>query len=109
MPTVPPTAAQLSLAADPASGDAPLAVAFAPRVQYGRAPFPVSFLAMVKQGLSPVRWEFIAGDGEARDGTGKPPRFLGHTYSAPGVYRAVLILHLGQGDRLLTYVDVRVR
>ena len=189
VPTVPPTAAQLSLAAEPARGDATLGVAFAPRaslpkpvvrwelafgdgkvavgsgppptsipytyaekgvydatlvvflappfsgsgiryltqsrvqvgrggdgplslvprVQSGRAPFPVSFRAMVKQRLSPVRWEFIAGDGEARDGTGKPPRFLGHTYTAAGVYRAVLILHLGQSDRLLTYVDVRVR
>ena len=88
-------------------GDGPLSLV--PRVQSGRAPFPVSFRATVRHARAPTRWEFIAGDGEARDGEGRPPRFLGHTYTVPGVYRAVLILHLGQGDRLLTYVDVRVR
>jgi hypothetical protein len=88
-------------------GAGPLSLA--PRVQSGRAPFPVSFRATVKYGRAPVRWEFVAGDGEARSGGGKPPRFLGHTYTSAGVYRAVLIIYLGRGDRLLTYVDVRVR
>ena len=84
-------------------------VSLVPRVQSGRAPFPVSFRATVKTARTPLRWEFVSGDGEARSGEGKPPRFLGHTYTAAGVYRAVLIISLGQGDRLLTYVDVRVR
>jgi hypothetical protein len=75
----------------------------------GRAPFPVSFRATVKNPRTPIRWEFITGDGAARDGPGKPPRFLGHTYTAAGVYRAVLIVHLASSERLLTYVDVRVR
>jgi len=88
-------------------GDGP--VSLVPRVQSGKAPFPVSFRTTVKHTRAPVRWEFVAGDGEARSGQGTPPRFLGHTYTAAGVYRAVLIIHLGQGDRLLTYVDVRVR
>jgi hypothetical protein len=189
VPPAPPTSAQLSLAAEPARGDAPLAVAFTPRaalakpvvrwelafgdgkvqsgsgappasipytyaekgvydatlvvflgppftgsgIRYltqarvhagkggdgalslvararsGRAPFPVSFRTTVKQARRAAGWEFVAGDGEARRGDGKPPRFLGHTYRAPGVYRAVLIVHLGAGERLLTYADVRVR
>ena len=88
-------------------GDGP--VSLVPRLQSGKAPFPVSFRATVKHTRAPVFWEFVAGDGEARSGQGTPPRFLGHTYTAAGVYRAVLIIHLGQGDRLLTYVDVRVR
>jgi hypothetical protein len=75
----------------------------------GRAPFPVSFRATVRDARAATRWEFITGDGEARKGPGKPPRFLGHTYTAAGVYRAVLIVHLAQSERLLTYVDVRVR
>ena len=60
-----------------------------------------------------VRWQFVAGDGKSREGTGKPPRFLGHTYAARGVYRAVLIVYLqpqvqGTVVRLLTFADVRV-
>ena len=80
-----------------------------PRTQSGKAPFPVSFRTTVKHARTPTRWEFVAGDGEARQGPGTPPRFLGHTYGAPGVYRAVLIVHLGPDERLFTYTDVRVR
>ena len=29
--------------------------------------------------------------------------------TTPGIYRAVLVVHLGQNERLLSYVDVRVR
>ncbi|NUT56604.1 MAG: hypothetical protein HOQ03_11580 [Thermoleophilia bacterium] len=75
----------------------------------GKAPFPVSFRTTVRHARAATRWDFVAGDGSARSGPGKPPRILGHTYTIPGVYRAVLVLHLGRGERLLTYVDVRVR
>ena len=54
-------------------------------------------------------WDFISGDGTSRSGQGRPPRFLGHTYTTPGTYRAVLVVHLGPNDRVLAYVDVRVR
>ena len=88
-------------------GAAPLGLAARP--QAGRAPFPVSFRATVRQPGAVTRWEFVPGDGTARSGPGTPPRFLGHTYTRPGVYRAVLIVHLGSAGRLLTYADVRVR
>ena len=79
----------------------------AARPSSGRAPFSVSFRASVTvQGTS---WDFIPGDGTSRSGQGRPPRFLGHTYTTPGIYRAVLVVHLGQNERLLSYVDVRVR
>ena len=85
--------------------DEPLRLAAAP--SSGRAPFSVSFRATVtvpgRAGTS------SPGDGTSRSGQGKPPRFLGHTYTTPGTYRAVLVVHLGQGERLLAYVDVRVR
>lgn len=85
------------------------ALSLAPTPHSGKAPFPVSFRASVKAPAAVTRWEFVAGDGEARSGEGKPPRFLGHTYIAAGVFRAILIVHLGPSGRLLTYVDVRVR
>ena len=84
------------------------ALRLVPTPQSVRASFPVSFRANVK-GVEPTRWEFITGDGKARSGEGSPPRFLGHTYTTAGVYRAVLIVHLSGSERLLTYIDVRVR
>jgi len=56
-----------------------------------------------------TRWVFAPGDGTSRSGQGRPPRFLGHTYTTAGIYRAVLVVHLGPNDRLLAYVDVLVR
>ena len=56
-----------------------------------------------------TRWEFVAGDGRPAPATGS--RHASSATRAPprGVYRAVLIVHLGPSERLLTYVDVRVR
>lgn len=79
-----------------------------PTPRAGKAPFPVSFRAAVDAPAA-SRWDFVPGDGRSRAGDGRPPRFLGHTYTTPGVYRAVLIVHLGPGERLLTYVDITVR
>ena len=33
-------------------------------------------------------WDFVPGDGTSRSGQGKPPRFLGNTYTTPGIARA---------------------
>jgi hypothetical protein len=189
LPTVPPTSAQLRLAAAPGSGDAPLAVGFGPyadlpkpvlrwelafgdgnvqagsgpppaavtytyarkgiytaalvaylappytttAVRYltqvrvtvgmgakellrltpaprtGKAPFSVSFRAAVNTPAPVTRWDFVPGDGTSRSSDGKPPRFLGHTYTQRGTYRAVLIVHLGAGERIYRYVDIAVR
>ena len=73
----------------------------------GKAPFSVSFRAAVT--APGTSWDFVPGDGTSRSGEGKPPRFLGHTYTTPGTYRAVLVVHLGPNERVLAYVDVRVR
>ncbi len=85
--------------------DEPLRLAAKPRS--GKAPLSVSFRASVA--VQGTRWDFIPGDGTSRSGQGRPPRFLGHTYTTAGIYRAVLVVHLGPNDRLLAYVDVRVR
>jgi PKD repeat protein len=73
----------------------------------GKAPFSASFRAIVT--APGTSWQFVPGDGSSRSRLGKPPRFLGHTYTTAGTYRAVLIVHLGPAERLLAYVDVRVR
>jgi len=85
--------------------DAPLRLSATP--SSGRAPFSVSFRAAVT--APGTSWDFVPGDGTSRRGDGKPPRFLGHTYTIPGAYRAVLVVHLGPNERVLSYVDVRVR
>ena len=85
--------------------DEPLRLAVAPAS--GKAPLSVSFRAAVN--APGTSWVFVPGDGTSRSGDGKPPRFLGHTYTAAGTYRAVLVVHLGPGERVLAYVDVRVR
>jgi hypothetical protein len=85
--------------------DEPLRLAARP--SSGKAPFSVSFRASVT--MPGTRWYFIPGDGTSRSGLGRPPRFLGHTYTTPGIYRAVLVVQLGPDDRVLSFVDVRVR
>ena len=85
--------------------DEPLRLVAAPRS--GKAPFSASFRASVT--APGTSWQFVPGDGTSRSGQGRPPRFLGHTYTTAGIYRAVLIVHLGPTERLLAYVDVRVR
>ena len=79
----------------------------------GNAPLPVSFRTIVNPPAPVARWEFVPGDGTNRSGQGKPPRFLSHTYTSEGIYRAVLIVYLqaqSQGTlvRMLTYADLRV-
>ena len=60
-----------------------------------------------------MRWQLLYGDGNQREGTGKPPTFLGYTYKTKGAFRAVLIVYLGPPYtgtvvRFLTSADVRV-
>ena len=79
----------------------------------GKAPLAVSFRTVANTPQPVVKWELVHGDGTSRSGQGKPPRFLGVTYKAKGVYRAVLIVYLqpqfqGTVVRLLTFADIRV-
>ena len=73
----------------------------------GRAPFSASFRATAT--AAATGWEFVPGDGTSRSGEGRPPRLLGHTYTLAGTYRAVLIVHLGPGERVLASVEIQVR
>lgn len=94
----PPTPAnKLSLTADPATGDAPLAVSFE----------AVSTLPKI------VRWQLAFGDGKVAQGDGEPPGTVEHTYAADGVYDAVLIVYqappfTGTAIRFLTHASVKV-
>ena len=83
----------------------PLRLVAAPRA--GKAPFSVSFRAAVT--APGTSCDFVPGDGTIRSGLGKPPRFLGNTYTTPGTYRAVLIVHLASNERVVAYIDVEVR
>ena len=92
--------------------DADVLLALRPDRPSGRAPLKVVFQAIANVPRPIVRWELLYGDGGTNQGTGKPPRFHGHTYTARGVFRAVLIVHLpspaGTLVRLVTYADVGV-
>jgi hypothetical protein len=85
--------------------DQPLRLTAAPDA--GKAPFSATFRATAT--AAATGWEFVPGDGTSRSGEGKPPRLLGHTYTEPGTYRAVLIVELGPGERVLASVEVRAR
>jgi hypothetical protein len=58
----------------------------------GRAPLSVSFRIEVAIPRTVTSWQLVLGDGIVRQGTGRPPRFAGHTYSQPGSYRVTLIV-----------------
>ena len=73
----------------------------------GRAPFSAGFRARAT--AAATSWEFVPGDGTSRSGEGKPPRLLGHTYRTAGTYRAVLIVQLGPGEKVLASAEVRAR
>ena len=78
-----------------------------PPQRTGKAPFSPNFRASAT--AAATGWEFVPGDGTSRTGEGRPPRLLGHTYRTPGTYRAVLIVQLGPGERVLASAEVRVR
>lgn len=80
-----------------------------PAPRAGQATLSVSFRVAVDTPEAVTRWDFVPGDGTNRSGDGKPPRFLGHTYTQPGTYRAALIVYFAPGKRILTYVDIAVR
>jgi PKD repeat protein len=95
-------------------GDEPgTLLALRPTPSSGKAPLAVSFRVIANPPSPIVRWQLLYGDGQQREGTGKPPGFLGYTYKAKGAYRAVLIVYLGPPFtgtvvRFLTFADVRV-
>ena len=73
----------------------------------GKAPFTAGFRASAA--AAATSWEFVPGDGTSRSGEGRPPRLLGHTYRAAGTYRAILIVQLGPGEKVLASAEVRAR
>jgi PKD repeat protein len=72
----------------------------------GRAPLAVSFQTDL---LAPVSsWELVFGDGTSRPGTGAPPHFAGHTYTAAGTYRVVMVLNGPAGAAYVEFADLSV-
>ena len=86
---------------------ADLLLRLTPSMRSGKAPFSANFRASAT--AASTSWEFVPGDGTSRSGEGRPPRLIGHTYRTAGTYRAVLIVNLGPGERVLASAEVRVR
>ena len=86
---------------------ADLLLRLTPSMRSGKAPFSANFRASAT--AASTSWEFVPGDGTIRSGEGRPPRLIGHTYRTAGTYRAVLIVNLGPGERVLASAEVRVR
>ncbi len=107
-PPFTPDAARFLVAAPVAVGSAPPVVGFQPAPAGGRAPVKVVFRTDVQLTGTVAAWEIVFGDGNSARGSGPPPRFVGHTYTAAGSYRAVLVLDESPTGRIVAYADVSV-
>lgn len=88
----------LTLTADPDTGDPPL---------------DVTFSITAKLSVPIVQWQVVFGDGSVKSGSGQPPDTLAHTYTKDGTYQAVLIVYqappyTGTAVRFLTTATVTV-
>ena len=90
-------------------------------VQVGSGPAPLTITASPqRQGVStkvvfritsqlrrPVTsWQIMYGDGLAGMRPGAPPGFAGHTYTAPGRYRVLLVVTESGGAKVFATADV---
>lgn len=86
---------------------APL-IRFEPTPTSGKAPLKVSFRIDVSKLPKPVvSWQLLFGDGLSNQKLGTPPRFAGHTFSAPGKYNVLLILISG-GTQYISSATITV-
>ena len=84
-------------------------VAFTPTPAAGGAPLAVSFRTDLDLGGARASsWQIVFDDGIARQGTGPPPRFLGHTFASAGRYNVLLIVNATGGRRYLARTVVAV-
>jgi PKD repeat protein len=103
-PPFAPESAQFVATADVTVGTgAPAPVTFTPTPTAGAAPLKVSFQTDLNVPAGVASWEVVLGDGNTLQGTGTPPHFTGHTYTKPGNYRVLLVLHGSSGSE---YVEV---
>ena len=84
-------------------------VAFTPTPAAGGAPLAVSFRTDLDLGgAGASSWQIVFGDGIARQGSGPPPRFLGHTFTSAGRYNVLLIVNAPGGRRFLARTVIAV-
>ena len=84
-------------------------VAFTPTPAAGGAPLAVSFRTDLDLGGARASsWQIVFDDGIARQGTGPPPRFLGHTFASAGRYNVLLIVNAPGGRRYLARTVIAV-
>jgi hypothetical protein len=108
-PPFTPAAASFLVAATVTAGNATApVVTFQPTPPGGRAPVKVVFRTDLQPTATVSTWEIAFGDGTSVDGTGTPPRFVGHTYTNAGPFRAVLVVDESPSGRLVAYADVAV-
>ena len=53
-------------------------------------------------------WQIVFGDGITRQGSGAPPRFLGHTFASAGRYNVLLIVNAPGGRQFLARTVIAV-
>jgi PKD repeat protein len=70
---------------------------FVPAPATGPAPLAVSFRTDLDLPANVAGWTIVLGDGYTREGTGRPPHFVGHTYETAGTYRALLLVEAPAG------------
>jgi PKD repeat protein len=87
-------------------GSGPLA--FTPTPAAGTAPLAVSFRTILDFGAGATSWHIVWGDGIARQGSGAPPRFLGHTFASAGSYSVLLIVNATGGRQFLARTVIAV-
>jgi PKD repeat protein len=102
-PPFAPESAQFVATADVTVGTGtPAPVTFTPTPTAGAAPLKVSFQTDLNVPAGVASWEIVLGDGNTLQGTGPPPHFTGHTYTKPGNYRVLLVLHGSAGAEYVT-------
>ena len=107
-PPYTPDAAQFLVSSVVAVGSAAPVVSFVPTPSSGKAPVKVVFQTELQSSATPSTWRIAFGDGNSADGTGPPPRFVGHTYTKAGPFRAVVVVDESPSGRLVAYADVAV-
>jgi PKD repeat protein len=68
------------------------ALSLTPVPPSGSAPLAVRFQITATLSVAIEHWEVVFGDGAIASGGGPPPTSLSHSYSAEGVYQAVLFV-----------------
>jgi hypothetical protein len=105
------TAARFLAQTNVAVGTAKAVLDFVPTPTSGKAKLKVSFRVDLNAPGDVTSWQLVLGDGNVREGSGRPPHFVGHTYAKPGSYRAILVVSAsssGGAGRFVAYADLTV-